>query len=455
MNHRTIWKKSTNEQNSPYIYILLYASPIHACRKTHRQCGEDDDKTWRLPGRRGSPGWRVAIPARASAPTCQPPSPPTPTLLRDNSAWTKIVWPAPEGCRCADDRSSPLPRPSPSSPPPPRSPNDLAVRAPASRAGPEAARIALAISTSHARSSSPSGRLRARVVHARSSRSANPCPVHPRFHGPPTPRSRHNHAVDPLEGSVQPCRSSLPRCNTRAGWLLLFSNRNTTTCHASPRFICQGISNPFQPLFAPLFTTGLPRDRSFTTILVPGKFLDLEFRRMVNLATRCCWWVLERGNDGKDGFSFFLFFFVRIRRIWRNSWREVGSNLTKFHIDNKRWLLRYRPLWMDSSLRHRVNYICIPFRNLSDLKKFFTPFENESNFIPPEFFSNYVHSRRICELNYVILRVELLYLDIFLSMLILVQCWMLSLETFLSTDTCATYLAVILYITEKFHSTLF
>lgn len=76
---------------------------------------------------------------------------------------------------------------------------------------------------------------------------------------------------------------------------------------------------------------------------------------------------------------------------------------------------------MDSSLRHRVNYICIPFRNLSDLKKFFTPFENESNFIPPEFFSNYVHSRRICELNYVILRVELLYLDIFLS-LILVQC---------------------------------
>lgn len=69
--------------------------------------------------------------------------------------------------------------------------------------------------------------------------------------------------------------------------------------------------------------------------------------------------------------------------------------MTKFHIDNKRWLLRYRPLWMDSSLRHRVNYICIPFRNLSDLKKFFTPFENESNFIPPEFFSNYVLSTNL------------------------------------------------------------
>lgn len=78
----------------------------------------------------------------------------------------------------------------------------------------------------------------------------------------------------------------------------------------------------------------------------------------------------ELGNDGKDGFSlsFSLFLFVRIRYVEiriRERERERGSsNLTKFHIDNKRWLLRYRQLWRDS-LRHRVNYIHIPFRNLS------------------------------------------------------------------------------------------
>lgn len=352
----------------PHSHSPTISFTLDTCIKTHQRCGEDDDKTWRWPGRRGLPGWRVAILVRASAPTCQPPSPPIPTLLRDNNAWTKIVWPAPEGC--ADGRPSPLPAPRPSlssSLPPPRfPPKHLAARAPASRAGPEAARIAPAISTSHARSSSPSGRLRARVVHARSSRSANPCPVHPRFHrGPPIPRSRHNHAVDPLEGSLQPCRASLPR-RTLASPSSPLRIAPPPPPVTPTRFIW-GDFQPFSTSLRASFYDGIcPRQ---TALLRRSSFRGC-FSGLGRVAAMR--WVLSRelGNDGKDGFSLSssLFLFVRIRYVEiriRERERERGSsNLTKFHVDNKRWLLRYRQLWRDS-LRHRVNYIHIPFRNLS------------------------------------------------------------------------------------------
>ena len=191
---------------------LCYARFWNGRLQTHRQYAEDDDKTWRWLVAREWPGRIVASLAPANVPTCQRPWPPIPSHLPGNNASTEIAWLEPEGCRSAADNSSPLAGPLLSASSPAPSPNDRSRFVRVSRAGPEAARIVPAISTSRARFCSPSGRLRARVVHARSSRfPRSPWRVHSRWlAAPPPARFRHKHPVDRLEGSVRPCRASLP-----------------------------------------------------------------------------------------------------------------------------------------------------------------------------------------------------------------------------------------------------
>ena len=189
---------------------LRYARFRNGRLQTHRQYAEDDDKTWGWLVAREWPVRRAASPVPADVPTCQRPWPPIPSHLPGNNASTEIAWLGPECCRSAADNSSRLAglcSLSASSPPPSlHRPYDRS-RVRVSRAGREAARIVPATSTSRSRLSSPSGRLRARVVHARSSRS----PRNPRrVHSPPPARSRHEHPAGRPESSVRPCRASLP-----------------------------------------------------------------------------------------------------------------------------------------------------------------------------------------------------------------------------------------------------
>ena len=55
----------------------------------------------------------------------------------------------------------------------------------------------------------------------------------------------------------------------------------------------------------------------------------------------------------------FLSFFVVDEKNMKKFgiWRENSLNSTKSHIDNKRWLLRYRPLWIRHCVIALITYI--------------------------------------------------------------------------------------------------